>query len=82
MINYEKFDIAIEQFAEGMKVFIKRIQEAWLIIKKSIGEVFDCLDKIKNTEKARCSWVIPRDTRQKSQVILNKPRVIIRKVIR
>lgn len=71
-----------EAFAEFAKVMAEKMEQ--------IREVFEALEDPINIylewknqrEHVRDSWIVPADTRMKSQVMINKPRNLIRKVIK
>lgn len=82
--------IDIEKLNEALKVFVKKALNAWKLIKELLQRYKDLLSKIgdayfkhkKQIEHMRSSWNVPFDTRKASQVMMNKPKFTIRKVIR
>ncbi|MBM4762723.1 hypothetical protein [Bacillus sp. B15-48] len=78
----EAWKIIKESFAELAEEIVEKMER--------IKELFDSVDDQRNEyiewrnqkEHMRASWFVPADTRIQSQVINNKPRNIVRKVIK
>lgn len=62
--------------------FQKQVLKKWKEIKELIAKIANIPIEIEKEKKMRSKWVTVRDTRLKSQVVDNKPRHLIKKVIR
>lgn len=67
----------------------KSFAELWETVAEKLERLKDLFDSTddylewkRKQEHMRASWVVPVDTRVKSQVVDNKPKFIVRKVIR
>ncbi|OHX39219.1 hypothetical protein [Cytobacillus oceanisediminis] len=78
-IDYQK----LREFFRILANALKRIWEAWQTLKTEVIEWHQSYYQEKRERKKRVeSWYVPMDTRKPSQMINNKPRNMVRKVIR
>lgn len=70
---------AFESLAELLNPVIKKMMQVWSAIREKIQELYDCTRNRPFDKKIK--QPIIWDTRRKSQVILNKPRYMVRKII-
>lgn len=78
-IDWEKISEAFAELTKIMYEKMERFSEAFESIEDQVDEY---LEWKKQNEHMRSTWFIPIDTRTKSQVIDNKPKFVVRKVIR
>lgn len=64
---------------EGLKRIFERIKE---FVKHAAAIYDQCSKRKRVIADTRSGWNVIRDTRRKSQVLLNKPRNLVKKVIR
>lgn len=82
MIDYEKLNEAFATIYEAFRPLMEEFKKAWNAFRTAAAEYFKSIEKKKKVNQVRSSWVVPRDTRLKSQVMMNKPKHMVRKVIR
>ncbi|MGM0903079.1 MAG: hypothetical protein ACQEXB_18520 [Bacillota bacterium] len=75
-------DKLIKRISEALKPLIKALKEKWDQFKSLVWPQEEYRKKKKENNHLRSTWIVPADTRLKSQVNDNKPRNIVRKVIR
>lgn len=66
----------IQAFADSLR---ESIINVWSSIKESVNKWMGGMNK--TIERDESCWKVDWDTRKKSQVLVNKPRFIIRKII-
>lgn len=81
MIDYDKLQQSITLFCESFRPLIDALIKAFESLKSAAVEYNEYLEKKKKVNHLRSSWVVPMDTRVKSQVMMNKPKFVFRKVI-
>jgi hypothetical protein len=79
VIDYKKLEEAFYQFYKFLKEAWNKIKETFTSIYEKHNEHFK---RQKVIQRTRSSWIINPDTRKQSQVISNKPKFMVRKVIR
>jgi len=79
MIDWEKLTEAFAEITKSMAEMIDRIRNAF---EATEDHLEDYIKWKKKQVHLRASWHVPADTRLKSQVLMNKPRNLVRKVIR
>lgn len=58
------------------------LMKMWTDIKNAIANIANIQVKIEKERKLRSTWIVNTDTRIRSQVTNNKPRHLVRKIIR
>jgi hypothetical protein len=79
VIDFRELEEAFYQFYKFLKEAWNKIKETFISIYEKYNEHFK---KQKVIQRTRSSWSINPDTRKESQVISNKPKFMVRKVIR
>lgn len=79
-ISLEEAMYHIENVLTSFRDVVKEIKEIWDKLVQSVKQLScSVMDDIEYQEKHK--WLMVWDTRRKSQVLLNKPKYLIRKVI-
>lgn len=83
----EQYGVSLAEAASFVSVAMKvtkAVAEIWKIVHEVVSRVLEKLKNLKYEENfdIRQTWSIVWDTRKKSQVILNKPKFAVRKIIK
>jgi hypothetical protein len=79
VIDFRELEKVAVAVANGIRTIIDRFKA----VVESLDDYYnDFFERKSRIEKTRASWVINQDTRKQSQVISNKPKFMVRKVIR
>lgn len=70
---------SFESLAEAFLPLVKEVSRVWSDVKELIKSILN--RKEENQHDDQQNWLIDWDTRKESQVILNKPKFIVRKII-
>ncbi|MGG4042109.1 hypothetical protein [Bacillus smithii] len=82
MIDIEKLKETLIAFAKALKAIVKAALNRWRVIKDFlIKENAGFFKNKKQFQHMRSTWNVPFDTRKASQVMMNKPKFTVRKVI-
>ena len=74
--------IAIARFLEISEAIVNSFKNAWDGLKDVALKIANIQENIEKKKVLRSKWTVQRDTRIKSQVIDNKPKHLVRKIIR
>ncbi|WP_226639720.1 hypothetical protein [Priestia flexa] len=80
-LNIEEFQQAIQKICNGVALFIERIKSFLSRLRVAARKYIKVQADIKRTKLIRQSWVMKQDTCRGSQVLCNKPRAHIRKLL-
>ncbi len=71
--------IGITAMMECLKPIVDAAMQMWKTIKDVALEVYEHYEKL--SQKQKVTWPIVWDTRKRSQVMSNKPKFMVRKII-
>lgn len=84
-IDYQELEKAFQEIAKGLSTIFNAISEAWNCVKSVFENKDEWLERYfkrqQQIQEMRASWHIIRDSSKSSQVLMNKPKNLIRKVI-
>jgi nitric oxide reductase large subunit len=79
VIDFRELEKVAVAVANGIRTIIDRFKA----VVESLDDYYnDFFERKSRIEKMRASWIINQDTRKQSQVISNKSKFMVRKVIR
>jgi len=82
VIDINKLSQMIKRLSDALKSLIKALKEKWDQFKSLVWPQGEYRKKKKEINHLRSTWRVPSDTRLKSQITNNKPRNLVRRVIR
>lgn len=74
--------IAIVRFLEISEKIVNSFKNVWDDLKDLAQKIANIQENIEKKKVLQSKWTVQRDTRIKSQVIDNKPKHLVRKIIR
>lgn len=72
----------IKAVFKAIKEMLKTIVKIWNGVKDFVKELADIKSKIEKQRKLKTKWYPIKDTRLKSQVLNNKPRNLVKRIIK
>ncbi|MCQ6275761.1 hypothetical protein JMM81_12425 [Bacillus sp. V3B] len=83
-IEIENLKETLIKFGEALCDFVRKIfKNFWDFIKDYLPQIrMEYFKKQVAMRNTRSSWYVKQDTRRKHQVVDNKPKLLVRKVIR
>lgn len=83
-IDFKELEIAFQEIGESLSVIFNEIRKAWNGVKLVVENTDEWLEiyftRKQQINHMRASWYLIRDNCKSSQVLMNKPRIVVRKL--
>lgn len=81
-MDIENFKVKMQKLAEFLKPLIRKIIKLWNLFKEKVPKAqANYFKKQEHIRKVKASWYTRKDNRRKHQVLNNKPKCLVRKII-
>lgn len=71
------------KLGEFLRDLFEKVKIAWNFIKEKLPEIKESyFKKQEQVRKTKASWYVQKDTRKKHQLFDNKPKYLVKKIIR